>query len=195
MAGKDLSALAQEFGTPLYIYDRATMDASAAAYRLALSAYHPALSSITYAGKAFLCRAIAAWAEAQEFWLDCTGETEIQTAVRAGVSRERILVHGVNKSPADLDAAIKHAGVIVVDNLGELGRIASLYAGSRWPDLWLRLMPGLAVQTQTPPNAAAAASPAGTSHPSSTNWPESGAAREPTSHSASVGSRTPAHRA
>ena len=150
MAGKDLSALAQEFGTPLYIYDRATMDASAAAYRLALSAYHPALSSITYAGKAFLCRAIAAWAEAQEFWLDCTGETEIQTAVRAGVSRERILVHGVNKSPADLDAAIKHAGVIVVDNLGELGRIASLYAGSRdsrWPDLWLRLMPGLAVQT------------------------------------------------
>jgi diaminopimelate decarboxylase len=150
IAGHELAGLAGEYGTPLYLYDRASMDSAAEAYRLALRGYEPGPSAITYAGKAFLCRAIAEWVEAQKLWLDCTGETEVQIAVRAGVSRERILVHGVNKSPSDLQAAIQHAGTLVVDNLAELERIASLFqqnSGQVLPELWLRLLPGLAVQT------------------------------------------------
>ena len=57
--GLTLTSLAQEYGTPLYIYDRATMDTSLEAYRRALQAYYPGEAQITYAGKAFFCKAIA----------------------------------------------------------------------------------------------------------------------------------------
>src|SRR5262249_16740799 len=39
------------------------------------------------------------------------------------VPRQNILVHGVNKSLADIHSAIENAGTIVVDNLTELKRI------------------------------------------------------------------------
>jgi diaminopimelate decarboxylase len=158
VGGLELSSVAEEYGTPLYAYDRATMDACAEAYRSALKAYYPAEGRITYAGKAFLCRAIAEWIEQQEFWADCTGQGEIDVAVRGKVRRERILVHGVNKSGADLMSAREHAGTIVVDNLSELeclsnpGMLRKKKSNRnaeevRQPDLWLRLLPGMAVVT------------------------------------------------
>ena len=148
VAGLDLASLAEEFGTPLYVYDRQSMDAAVAAYRGALQAHYPAASEITYAGKAFLCKALARWTQAQRLWVDCTGEGEIAIALSGGVPRERMLVHGVNKSEADLNSAIRHAATIVVDNLDEVGRLARLFSASApFPTLWLRLQPGLAVAT------------------------------------------------
>ena len=157
VGGLSLDSLAEEYGTPLYIYDRMTMDASVAAYRGALDAYYPAEAKITYAGKAFLCRAVAEWIRGQELCADCTGESEINIAVAGNVPRAAIVVHGVNKSNADIEAACRHAGTIVVDNLTELRTISKLYRGDdplstdanaiRRPDIWLRLLPGLAVAT------------------------------------------------
>lgn len=149
IAGHELTALADEFGTPLYVYDRATLDASAGAYRGALRAHYPASSGVTYAGKAFLCTAIARWTQSQKLWVDCTGEGEIALAAAGGVPPENMLVHGVNKSSEDIEAAIKNAGIIVIDNLTELGRLVEAFPShaARFPDLWLRLQPGLAVQT------------------------------------------------
>ena len=149
IAGYNLASLADQYGTPLYIYDRATMDASVAAYQGALKAYYPMASDITYAGKAFLCKAITQWTQYHHLWLDCTGEGEIAIAVSGKVQRENILVHGVNKSTADLKSAIQHAGTIVVDNLFELHHIAKLFPISYAPfrNLWLRLQPGIAVAT------------------------------------------------
>ncbi len=150
IAGHDLASLADEYGTPLYVYDRATADACAAAYRGALKAHYPAPSEVTYASKAFLCKAIAEWSQTHRLWVDCTGEAEIAVAVAGGVPRERLIVHGVNKSIPDLRSAVQEAGTIVVDNLSELHRIAEVLSRSpksRLPDVWLRLQPGLAVQT------------------------------------------------
>ena len=149
IAGHSLASLSAEHGTPLYIYDRATLDLAVADYQSALRTYYPAESTITYAGKAFLCKAIAAWAQSHNLMVDCTGEGEIGMAVAGGVPRERILVHGVNKSADDLQAAQKHAGTIVVDNLTELTRIKGIIPtpDSQFPNLWLRLLPGVAVHT------------------------------------------------
>jgi diaminopimelate decarboxylase len=146
--GHDLAALADEHGTPLYLYDQATLDGAVTAYRTALNAAYPGPSGVTYAAKAFLCLAVAQWAQARGLWLDCSGAGEITTARAAGVSRGMIVVHGINKSPVDLAAAIEEAGTIVVDHLGELDRIAVLMAGGEaCPCLWLRLRPGVAVET------------------------------------------------
>lgn len=150
IGGCTLSELAEHYGTPLYVYDQASMDAAVDEYRLALRAY-PNSSGITYAGKAFLCVAVAQWALRRGLWLDCTGAGEISIAVAAGAPRGQILVHGVNKSMADLKAAVAHAGVIVVDNLPELERLVDLHAiqAEPFPDLWLRVRPGVAVDTHS----------------------------------------------
>lgn len=142
----DLVDLAETYGTPLYLYDQATMDAALDQYRRSLAAHYPAPSRVTYAGKAALMVAIAEWVRSRDLDLDCTGVGEIHIACTAGVARQHLLVHGVNKSSADLEAAVANAGTIVVDNLTELRRIASM-EGVQLPDLWLRVRPGLAVDT------------------------------------------------
>jgi diaminopimelate decarboxylase len=147
IAGCDLSALADEYGTPLYLYDRATLDASVACYRNALVEHYPSPGGLTYAAKAFLCTAIAQWTRQQGLWLDASGLGEIAIARAGGVPRERLVVHGVNKSADDLETAVEYAGVIVVDNLSELGRLAELSRRRPLPDLWLRFQPGVIVAT------------------------------------------------
>ncbi len=149
VASCDLVDLAERYDTPLYLYDRATLDASVDAYEVALAQSYPAAAGITYAGKAGLNLALAQWAANRGLWLDCTGQGEMAVAAAAGVDRSQILVHGVNKSPADLEAAVVQAGVIVVDNLTELARLATLRAGTAapFPELWLRVRPGMAVDT------------------------------------------------
>jgi diaminopimelate decarboxylase len=149
IAGQDLRSLADRYGTPLYVYDRATLDASVADYQSALKKNYPASSRITYAGKAFLCKAIAEWTQTHGLFVDCTGQGEIAIAVAGNVPRQNILVHGVNKSMEDLKSALEYAGTIVVDNLTELHRIQLLLTNYRSlaPSLWLRLLPGVAVHT------------------------------------------------
>ena len=131
IAGCNLADLAECYDTPLYVFDAATLDAAAQSYAAALRTYYPAEAGITYAGKAFLNRAVARWAHQRGLWVDCTGVGEIAVAVAAGVPRKQLLVHGVNKSFEDLAAAVEHAGVVVVDNLSELQRLATLCAASQ----------------------------------------------------------------
>ncbi|MCK6567178.1 MAG: diaminopimelate decarboxylase [Chloroflexi bacterium] len=156
VAGHDLASLADRYGTPLYVYDSATLDFLAQTYAGALSSFYPGASSVTYAGKAFLCKAIAQWTQRHGFTVDCAGAGEIGIAVAAGVKREKILVHGVNKSDADLKAAAQHAGTIVIDNPSELRRNSALSTPRRTslqvlnpdsPNFWLRLLPGVSVAT------------------------------------------------
>ena len=164
IAGHDLASLVDQYGTPLYIYDRATLDFFAKSYTDALSAHYLSTSHITYAGKAFLCKAIAEWTQEHNLFVDCTGQGEIGIAAAGGIPREHILVHGVNKSIDDLKSAIEHAGTIVVDNITELKRIHVILSAHRERristttnetlrsaqsdiTLWLRLLPGIPVST------------------------------------------------
>jgi len=111
-----------------------------------------------------LCKAIVKWTQEHDFIVDCTGQGEIGIAVAAGVPREHILVHGVNKSTDDLKSAIEHAGTIVVDNLTELKRLHAILSDQQEQritnttsktlrsaqsdiNIWLRLLPGVAVST------------------------------------------------
>lgn len=150
IGGQDVKTLAAEYGTPLYIFDESTLQASLADYRQALARDYPGESGLTFAGKAFLCLAMAQWVSRQGLWLDCTGAGEIHIAKSAGVPRQQILVHGVSKSPGDLQAALENSGTIVVDNLSELEMLAQSYANrslENLPQIWLRLRPGKAVDT------------------------------------------------
>jgi diaminopimelate decarboxylase/diaminopimelate epimerase len=149
IAGCNLSDLAEHYGTPLYIYDVATLDAAVTEYQNSLANFYLGEAGITYAGKAFLCIALAGWIHRRHLWVDCTDLGELQVATAAGVPRENILLHGVNKSRWVLSTGITQAGTIVVDNITELGRLAELAqkAETPLPNLWLRFRPGEVVDT------------------------------------------------
>ena len=153
IAGLSLKELARQYGTPLYLYDQATLDVNLQAYRDALQASYPGEHGLTYAGKAFLCTAMAQWAAQRGLLVDCTGVGEIAIALAAGLAPASILVHGVNKSPQDLHAAVEYASIIVVDNPEELSQLLDIVRRSTrlsphpFPELWLRLRPGVAVET------------------------------------------------
>lgn len=145
----EASRLAAEFGTPLYVYDEATIRARCRAYRTALASHYLAPAEVSYASKAFLCTAMAQLAAQEELGLDVVSGGELHTALRAGFPIERIHFHGNNKSPAELIAALE-AGVgrIVVDNFFELetlGRLAT--ERDVTAAVWLRLSPGVDVHT------------------------------------------------
>ncbi|HSQ18274.1 MAG TPA: diaminopimelate decarboxylase [Anaerolineales bacterium] len=155
IAGHSLTLLADRYGTPLYLYDLDTLDNCLSAYLSSLARYYPGTSGITYAGKAFLCLAIAQWVHQKGISLDCSSAGELYIAAQAGLPQEQLVSHGVNKSSADLQAAIQYAGTIVVDNLQELTwLITSLQEDhskiqTQVPSIWLRLRPGVTVQTHS----------------------------------------------
>jgi len=149
IGGCDVAELAAHFGTPLYIFDVATLNGAAAEYREALRRAYPGETAVTFAGKALLLGEIVRWVDEQGLWLDCTGAGELAIAESAGFPVQRTLVHGVNKSDEDLRAALRSAAVIVVDNLSELRRLLAMMSDhpAQGPALWLRVRPGVAVDT------------------------------------------------
>ncbi len=149
ISGLSIAELAREFGTPLYLYDQESMDSAVSSYRNTLTEEYPGSNGVTYAGKAFLCLAVAQWLKSQGLAVDCTGAGEISIAEKAGIFPTQIVVHGVNKSLEDIRAAARSAGTIVVDNIPELERLISHLDGDKVPELkiWLRLRPGEVVHT------------------------------------------------
>lgn len=124
VAGLDVREVAAQFGTPAYVLDEADFRARARAWRQAF-----ADGDVYYAGKAFLCTAVARWVDEEGLGLDvCTGG-ELAVALRAGFPAERMGLHGNNKSTSELAAALD-AGVgrIIVDSFEEIDRLAALAA-------------------------------------------------------------------
>ncbi len=125
--GVDVRDLVGEHGTPAFVLDEADVRGRMREWRSAFGDE----ADVYYAGKAFLCSAIARWAAEEGLGLDvCTGG-ELAVALRAGFPPDRIALHGNNKSAAEIIRALE-AGVgrIVIDSFEELARVA-FYADER----------------------------------------------------------------
>ncbi|HEU5422584.1 MAG TPA: diaminopimelate decarboxylase [Nitrolancea sp.] len=148
IGGVRVSELAAEFGTPLYLYDAATIRARCRAYRDAFAAAYPR-SRVVYAGKAYLGAAILEIIAEEGLWLDVVSGGELVFAVRAGFPPERIVLHGNNKSAEELALARRLGiGEIVVDNHHEIDLLETL--ARELPgavDVLLRVNPGIDAHT------------------------------------------------
>ncbi len=135
IAGVDLASLAEEFGTPLFVYDEDDIRQRCRAYRAALG------DGVAYASKAFLCTAMARVVHEEGLHLDVATGGELFVALNAGFPAERIVFHGNNKSTAELRRALE-AGVgrIAVDSADELEPARGL--GGRGPSRAPRAYPG-----------------------------------------------------
>ena len=137
LGGLRLSSLAADWGTPAYVIDESDVRDRCRAY---LSAFPD--GEVAYAGKAFLCRAMADWIRDEGLSLDCCSAGELAVAHSVGFPGSRIILHGNGKTPEDLHAAF-HFGVgrIVVDNAPEIARLAALSTGRQ--RVLIRVTPGV----------------------------------------------------
>jgi diaminopimelate decarboxylase len=138
-----VSELAAEFGTPLFVYDE---DHLRARCREAVATFG---GGVAYAAKAFLCLAMARLVHEEGMDLDVATGGEMHVALVAGVPPERLVLHGNNKSDAELVRA-RGVGVgrIVVDSFDELDRLDRLHAGDgRMPAVLVRATPGVEAHT------------------------------------------------
>ena len=143
IAGCDALDLAREFDTPLFVYDEAHVRERCRQARAAFG------GSVAYASKAFLCLAMARLVHEEGLDLDVATGGELFVAQAAGVPGERLVMHGNNKSAAELEAAVEaRVGRIVVDSFDELDRLDVLHAaaGAR-PKVLLRITPGVEAHT------------------------------------------------
>ena len=140
LAGQDVTALAERFGTPLILLDRATLETRAKAYSSVVGPSH-----VFYAGKALCCVAICQIVDSLGLSLDVCSGGELETARRAGFPMERVIFHGNNKSVAELERA-RDLGVgrIVVDSYEEIARLEAVKAISK---LIVRITPGVEAHT------------------------------------------------
>jgi diaminopimelate decarboxylase len=148
IGGCDVTELAQEFGTPLYIVDEALVRLRAREFMSAFRATG-LRHQVAYASKAFCVMAMCRLAEEEGMSLDVVSDGELYTALQAGFPAERIHFHGNNKTPEEiimaLDAGI---GCFVVDNFNELQLLNALAAdkGKR-VNVLLRITPGVEAHT------------------------------------------------
>jgi diaminopimelate decarboxylase len=143
IAGVDLVAIAERFGTPLYVYDEDDIRARCRAYVDAFG------DGVAYASKAFLCVAMAKLVHEEGLHLDVATGGELHVALAAGFPPERIVFHGNNKSLDELhDALSIGVGRIAVDSADELGRLENLVReGLPAPRVHIRVTPGVEAHT------------------------------------------------
>jgi diaminopimelate decarboxylase len=144
LGGVDVRDLAAEFGTPAYVLDEDDFRGRCREWRDAFAG-----ADVYYAGKAFLCTAIARWVAEEGLSLDvCTGG-ELAVALKAGFPTERLAFHGNNKSVGELERAVAvGVGRVVVDSFAEIERLAVVAerAGVR-QRVYVRVTPGVEAHT------------------------------------------------
>jgi diaminopimelate decarboxylase len=145
IAGCDIVQLAEEFGTPLYVYDEALLRSNIKDYQKRLKELHPD-STIAYAGKAFLCSAMCRLLDQESMWLDVVSGGEYYVARESGFPTERLLFHGNNKSPQERELVLKNGiGRWVIDSEWELALLskeAKNYLHGKLP-VFFRITPGI----------------------------------------------------
>ena len=124
VGGVDLRELVAEHGSPAYVLDEHDFRARARAFREGFAGY-----DVYYAGKAFLCTAVARWVAEEGLCLDVCSAGELTVALRAGFDPQRIGYHGNNKTTPELRRAVEvGVGRVVVDSFTEIERLAAVTA-------------------------------------------------------------------
>ncbi len=148
IGGCDVVALAEEYGTPLVIYDGGLLRDTMRRYVQAFRA-HDARAEVIYASKAFWAQALLRMAHEEDLRVDVASGGELFMALHAGFPAEKIVMHGNAKDARELGEALDAmVGIVVVDGLDEIALLDRL-AGERGrvQDVLVRVTPGVKPST------------------------------------------------
>ena len=147
IGGMKVSQLADQFGTPLYVYDVAYMRERSRLIQKAFT--HPTIpTGVMYASKAFLTVAMARWIHQQGLLIEVVSDGELYTAKTGGIPMEHIFFHGNAKTIQESKLALTYrVGTIILDNEVEFHTFQSLHPGGFVQRVMLRLNPLIDSQT------------------------------------------------
>lgn len=144
IGGVPVRRLADEYGTPLWVVDEHDLRERCRRWRAAF-----ADGVVCYAAKAWCTTAILQIVVAEGLWVDVASGGELATALAAGIDPQRLVFHGNNKSPQELERAVEvGVGRVVIDSTSEMRRLEAIAAarGTR-VRCWLRITPGIDAHT------------------------------------------------
>ena len=149
IGGADCVALAQTFGTPVYVFDEAYIRKMMRVYRDTLVKEYGKNSMVLYASKAFSCQAIYRIADEENIGIDVVSGGELYTALQAGFPAEKIYMHGNNKLDYEIAEALDaNIGCIVADSYSEIDKIAAeAKKRGKTQKILLRINPGIEAHT------------------------------------------------
>lgn len=130
IAGCDVADLVSEFGSPLYIYDEATIRTMCRAFMEGFRAEYER-SSVYYSSKALPNVSIARIIDEEGLGMDVVSGGELAVARAAGFPPGRLNFHGNNKSRTELGEAVEYGiGHITIDSFYEI-ELLNEVAGER----------------------------------------------------------------
>lgn len=145
IAGVRLSELAEEYGTPLYVFDE--QDFRSRCRDMAKAFGGP--EHVHYASKAFITKRIVRWVDEEGLCLDVASLNEAKLALAAGFPAERMTAHGNNKEDEYLQLCVDNGiAHVVLDNEEELTRLNGIAAAAgRVQPVMIRVKPGVDAHT------------------------------------------------
>ena len=148
IGGCDTVELATEFDTPLYVFDEFSLRSKCAQFKQEFGRRY-ANTTVIYACKAFINKALALIFMEEGLGLDVVSAGELSIVRSAGFPLDRVYFHGNNKSAEEIRLALQWGiGRIVVDNPHELTMLAKIAKEQGCsPDILLRLSPGVEANT------------------------------------------------
>jgi diaminopimelate decarboxylase len=148
VGGCDAAALAERFGTPVYVLAERDLRERARAAVAALAEHHGGTGEIVFASKALPCTAVLRLFAEEGLGCDVASGGELHLALRAGFDPARLYLHGNAKSDAELEQALAAGvGTVVVDHPEEAHRLAALVRAGRRQRVLLRVTPGVEADT------------------------------------------------
>ncbi len=145
----DTVALAEKYGTPLYLMDENKIRQCCQAFQKSIDDYYDGQGLVCFASKAFSCKEIYRVMQNLDMGIDIVSAGEMYTAAQAGFDLTKACFHGNNKTIKEIEMALDYrVGRIVVDNIYEMERLNHLAAarGITAPIL-LRITPGVDAHT------------------------------------------------
>ncbi len=125
--GLSLEAIANEFGTPLYVYETAKMEAQ---YKRLQKAFKGTKLKINYACKALTNLNVLRFFQQLGSGLDTVSIQEVQLGLKAGFKPEDIMYTPNGVSIDEIKKAVELGVRVNIDNLSILEQFGSIYGGS-----------------------------------------------------------------
>ncbi|MBR6393888.1 MAG: diaminopimelate decarboxylase [Ruminococcus sp.] len=149
IGGVDTVALAEEYGTPLYVMDEDLIRSNLRRFHESIKKCYRGRGEVHYASKAFSCMEMCRIVASEGDGLDAVSIGELYTALKAGFPMEKVGFHGNNKSDEELAFALDNGvGHIIVDNISELERLEKIASSkNKTAHIMFRIKPGIDAHT------------------------------------------------